>query len=150
MGEEDGDFKLCFDNKVSTWSDKVIWFETEVTDPEDDYWDDVYMMDEEDWEEARQNNEDTEGLFDMKMEEIKTSVHDVRINIGKMRHFQFMISAQMSKDSHQVSVNLEKINFWSVVHLLIMITVGFAQCTWSGSSLRTSQQVTSLMQGLEV
>merc|ERR1719347_2283881 len=59
--EEDGDFKLCFDNKVSTWSDKVIWFETEVTDPEDDYWDDDYMMDEEDWEEARQNNEDSRG-----------------------------------------------------------------------------------------
>ena len=33
----------------------------------------------------------------MKMEEIKTSVHDVRINVGKIRHFQFMLGAQMSK-----------------------------------------------------
>jgi len=124
---EEGDYKLCFDNIVSTWSDKVIWFETEVEDPDDDYLDDDYLMDDDAWEEAKQNNEDTENLFDMKIEEIKSSVHDVRINVGKMRHFQFMISAQMSKDTHQVSKNQDRINFWSVVHVLIMISVGFAQ-----------------------
>merc|ERR1719317_1480844 len=73
------------------------------------------------------NNEDTEEMFNMKMEEIKTSVHDVRINVGKIRHFQFMLGAQMSKDTHQVDGNLERINFWSVVHLLIMVVVGFTQ-----------------------
>jgi len=123
---DEGDYKVCFDNKGSTWSDKTIWFETEVEDPSDDYWDDDYM-DEEAWEEAKENNEDTENLFDMKIEEIKSSVHDVRINVGKMRHFQFMISAQMSKDSSQMTKNQDKINFWSVVHVLIMISVGFAQ-----------------------
>ena len=33
----------------------------------------------------------------MKMEEIKKLVHDVRINVGKIRHFQFMLGAYMSK-----------------------------------------------------
>ena len=33
----------------------------------------------------------------MKMEEIKKLVHDVRINVGKIRHFQFMLGAHMSK-----------------------------------------------------
>jgi len=124
--EEEGDYKICLDNKVSTWSDKVVWFEVELEDPQDDYFDDDYM-DDEDWENVRANNEDTESLFDMKMEEIKGSVHDVRINMGKMRHFQFMISAQMSKDVNQVGKNLERINFWSVIHLLIMISVGATQ-----------------------
>ena len=31
------------------------------------------------------------------------------------------------KDTHQVDWNLERINFWSVVHLLIMVVVGFTQ-----------------------
>ena len=40
--EETGDYKICLDNKVSTWSDKTVWFEVQVEDPEDDY-DDDYM-----------------------------------------------------------------------------------------------------------
>jgi len=123
--EDAGDYKICLDNKVSTWSDKTVWFEVQVEDPEDDYDDDY--MDSEEWENIKLNNEDTEKLFEMKMEEIKTSVHDVRINVGKTRHFQFMLGAQMSKDTKQVESNLERINFWSVIHLLLMLLVGFTQ-----------------------
>ena len=83
-----------------------------MEDPEDDY-DDDYMgrvgyktwyckhhesiSDSEEWDAIKANNEDTEKIFEMKMDEIKTSVHDVRINVGKIRHFQFMLGAQMSK-----------------------------------------------------
>lgn len=123
--EDSGDYRICLDNKVSTWSDKTVWFEVQVEDPEDDYDDDY--MDSEEWDAIKANNEDTEKIFEMKMDEIKTSVHDVRINVGKIRHFQFMLGAQMSKDTHQVGGNLERINFWSVIHLLIMVVVGFTQ-----------------------
>ena len=110
--EDSGDYRICLDNKVSTWSDKTVWFEVQVEDPEDDY-DDDYMgrvgyktwyckhhesiSDSEEWDAIKANNEDTEKMFEMKMDEIKTSVHDVRINVGKIRHFQFMLGAQMSK-----------------------------------------------------
>ena len=40
--EDSGDYRICLDNKVSTWSDKTVWFEVQVEDPEDDY-DDDYM-----------------------------------------------------------------------------------------------------------
>jgi len=123
--EHDGDFKICFDNKVSTWSDKTVWFEVQVEDPEDDYDDDY--IDSEEWDAIKGNNEDTEKIFDMKMEEIQTKIHDVRINVNKIRHNQFMLGAQMSKDSHQVGGNLDRINFWSGVHMLIMLVVGFTQ-----------------------
>ena len=92
-------------------------------------------------------NEDTETMFDMKIEDIKESVHTTRVNLGKMRHFQFMHSADMSKvciivlcwtcglvitglslqDTHQVASNLDTINFWSVVHLAMLFVVGFTQ-----------------------
>ena len=32
--------KVCFDNQVSTFSDKILWFEVNVEDPDDDYTDD--------------------------------------------------------------------------------------------------------------
>ena len=33
-------FQICLDNTMSTWSDKVVWFEVTVHDPKDDYYDD--------------------------------------------------------------------------------------------------------------
>jgi len=123
--EEDGDYRICLDNRASRWSDKTVWFEVQVEDPEDDYDDDY--IDADDWESIRGNNEDTESLFSMKVEEIKSSVHMVRLNINKIRHFFFMHAGQMSKDTNQVDANFERINFWSVVHLLLMVIVGVSQ-----------------------
>jgi len=124
--KESGDYKICLDNTVATWSDKTVFFEVMVEDPEDDYDEDEYL-DSNEMEALKANNEDTEDLFNMKIEEIKTFVHDIRKNIDKIRHFQSMQGAHMSKDTHQVDGNLNMINFWSVVHLLVMILVGLTQ-----------------------
>jgi len=123
--EEDGDYRLCLDNTASRWSDKTVWFEVQVEDPEDDYDDDYIDADE--WEDIKSHNEDTEGLFNMGVEEIKTSIHVVRLNINKMRHFFYMNAAHMSKDTNQVDANFERINFWSVIHMILLVLVGFAQ-----------------------
>lgn len=122
--KEEGDYKVCFSNQMSTWSDKTVYFEVEVTDPDDDYDD---YIDSEEMEEMRGRNEDTEKMFEMKVEDIKTSIHQVRTKVGKMRHFQWMLGAFMSKDINQVESNMEKINLWSIVHLTIMLVVGFLQ-----------------------
>ena len=57
----------------------------------------ISLIDSEEWDAIKGNNEDTEKIFDMKMEEIQTKIHDVRINVNKIRHNQFMLGAQMSK-----------------------------------------------------
>merc|ERR1711971_107588 len=111
--EENGDYKVCFDNRVSTFSDKIVWFEVNVEDPDDDYTDDDDYFDPEDWDKMVDNNEDTQSLFEMK--------------VGKMRHFQFMKGGSMSKDTHQVESNLSRLNFWSLAHLLLMLIVGVSQ-----------------------
>merc|ERR1711989_120702 len=71
--------KVCFDNRVSTWSDKILWFEVNVEDPDDDYTDDDDYFDPEDWDKMVENNEDTQSLFEIKVEDIKTAIHDVRM-----------------------------------------------------------------------
>eukprot|EP00090_Calanus_glacialis_P003244 TRINITY_DN12395_c0_g1_i1.p1 TRINITY_DN12395_c0_g1~~TRINITY_DN12395_c0_g1_i1.p1 ORF type:complete len:244 (+),score=73.13 TRINITY_DN12395_c0_g1_i1:138-869(+) len=123
--QKDGDYEICLDNKMSAFSDKVVWFEVTVHDPKDDYYDDYIDSDEMNAMVGR--NEDYETIFDMKVEDIKESVHTTRINLGKMKHFQFMQSADMSRDTHHVSSNMETINFWSLVHLAMMLLVGFTQ-----------------------
>ena len=51
-------------------------------------------------------NIDYESVFDMKVEDIKSSVHATRGNLGKIKHFQHSKGADMSK----VSVNSENSN----------------------------------------
>jgi len=123
--EEDGDYRICFDNRNSRWSDKTVWFEVQVEDPEDDYDDDYIDTDE--WDKMKELNEDTMSMFEMKVDDIKTMLHTIRLKINKIRHFFFMHSGSMSKDTNQVDSNFERINFWSTVHLIMMIVVGVTQ-----------------------
>ena len=93
--EEDGDYRICFDNRNSRWSDKTVWFEVQVEDPEDDYDDDYIDTDE--WDKMKELNEDTMSMFEMKVDDIKTMLHTIRLKINKIRHFFFMHSGSMSK-----------------------------------------------------
>merc|ERR1711988_117933 len=122
---EDGDYRICLDNTQSRWSDKTVWFEVQLEGPNDDY-DDDYMEDE-DWEKIKAVDDDTEKLFDMKMEEIQNTIHSVRIRVNKIRHGWFSLGAHMSKDTNQVMANLDRINFWSAVNVILMIVVGISQ-----------------------
>ena len=58
----------------------------------------------------------------MKMEDIKTSVHDVRININKIRHSQYMLGAQMSKvqmiESTNEDLNMIKNHCRTLIRLM--------------------------------
>jgi len=123
--DKDGDYEICLDNTMSTWSDKVVWFEVTVHDPKDDYYDDY--IDSYEMKEMVGRNEDYETIFDMKVEDIKESVHTTRNNLGKIKHFQLMLGADMSRDTKHVSSNMETINFWSLVHLSMLLIVGFIQ-----------------------
>ena len=117
--------QICLDNRMSTWSDKVVWFEVTVHDPKDDYYDDyigedksddhkysfikIHPVDSEEMRMMVERNEDTESMFDMKIEDIKESVHTMRTNLGKLKHFQFMQSASMSKVVYRFTSPLDKL-----------------------------------------
>ena len=36
----EGDYEVCFDNRMSTWAEKVVWLEITLHDPTDDYYED--------------------------------------------------------------------------------------------------------------
>jgi len=128
--DEHGDYKMCFNNYMSTWSEKTVWFEInykENTQYEDYDYDEDEYIDEEDMKSMKERNTEDATLFEMTVEEIRTAVHRVRINVGKLRHFQLMFGASMNSDGHQAMNNLEKINKWSLVHLSLILVVGLIQ-----------------------
>jgi len=123
----DGDYQLCFDNRMSTWAEKTVYFEVTVHDPQDDYYDDYYL-DSEEWRDIRgRNYEDYEEKFEMKSEDMQSSLHKTRLNLGKVKHFQFMGGADMSRDTHNVMGMKERLDTWSFIHLSLILIIGFTQ-----------------------
>ena len=109
----EGDYEVCFDNRMSTWAEKVLWFEVTVHDPIDDYYDDYIgkmtlgtckddyynASDSEEWNDIRERNEDTESLYEMATGDLKAYMQSVRLKLGKVKHYQFMQGADMSRVS---------------------------------------------------
>ena len=44
-----------------------------------------------------ERNEDTETLFEMTLKDVRNYISATRLNLGKVRHFQFMQGADASK-----------------------------------------------------
>ena len=111
--EMDGDYKLCFDNKKSRSGSKLIFFELLLDNdgegdmdyddlaPDDDYGDEV--------------------------EEMGASLKVIKERITKSRHLQEQIRAHEFKDRSIAERNFERINFWSLVQMIVMIVAGLSQ-----------------------
>ena len=70
---------------------------------DDDNLIDFFLVDSEEWRDIRgRNYEDYEEKFEMKSEDMQSSLHKTRLNLGKVKHFQFMGGADMSRVSHNI------------------------------------------------
>ena len=56
----------------------------------------ICNTEDDDWKEMVGRNEDTESLFDVKVDDVKTFLHNIRVSLGKIRHFQLMLGADYS------------------------------------------------------
>ncbi|XP_028588527.1 transmembrane emp24 domain-containing protein 5 [Podarcis muralis] len=111
---EDGDYMFCFDNTFSTLSDKVIFFELILDNMGDE---------EEDWK----NYITGTDLLDMKLEDILESVNSVKSRLSKSIHIQTLLKAFEARDRNIQESNFDRVNFWSMVNLAIMVVVSAVQ-----------------------
>ncbi|XP_015675735.1 transmembrane emp24 domain-containing protein 5 [Protobothrops mucrosquamatus] len=110
---EEGDYMFCFDNTFSTLSEKVIFFELILDN----------MGDEDDWEKYTTGTE----LLDMKLEDILESVNSVKARLGKSIQIQNLLKAFEARDRNIQESNFDRVNFWSMVNLSVMIVVSAVQ-----------------------
>ncbi|CAI5776678.1 emp24 domain-containing 5 [Podarcis lilfordi] len=111
---EDGDYMFCFDNTFSTLSDKVIFFELILDNMGDE---------EEDWKKYITGTD----LLDMKLEDILESVNSVKSRLSKSIHIQTLLKAFEARDRNIQESNFDRVNFWSMVNLAIMVVVSAVQ-----------------------
>ncbi|KAM4548943.1 transmembrane emp24 domain-containing protein 5 isoform 1-T1 [Odontesthes bonariensis] len=114
--EEDGDYMFCFDNTFSAVSEKIIFFELILDNMETD-------EDPDDWKEYVHGTD----ILDMKLEDIMDTINNVKSRLGKSVQIQTLLRAFEARDRNLQESNFERVNFWSVVNLVVMMVVSAIQ-----------------------
>ncbi|XP_061489761.1 transmembrane emp24 domain-containing protein 5 [Rhineura floridana] len=112
---EDGDYMFCFDNTFSTLSEKVIFFELILDNMGDD--------EQEDWKKYITGTD----LLDMKLEDILESVNSMKSRLSKSIQIQTLLKAFEARDRNIQESNFDRVNFWSMVNLAVMVVVSAVQ-----------------------
>uniref|UniRef100_A0A3B4AHD1 GOLD domain-containing protein n=1 Tax=Periophthalmus magnuspinnatus TaxID=409849 RepID=A0A3B4AHD1_9GOBI len=113
---EDGDYMFCFDNTFSSVSEKVIFFELILDNMDTD-------EDPDDWKEYVHGTD----MLDMKLEDIMDTINNVKARLSKSVHIQTVLRAFEARDRNLQESNFDRVNFWSITNLLVMVIVSAVQ-----------------------
>ncbi|KAL6107492.1 tmed5 [Pungitius sinensis] len=113
---EDGDYMFCFDNTFSAVSEKLVFFELILDNMEQE-------EEVEDWKEYVQGTD----VLDMKLEDIMDTINNVKARLGKSVHIQTMLRAFEARDRNIQESNFDRVNFWSVVNVVVMTMISALQ-----------------------
>jgi len=139
-GIEAGDYKLCLDNAFSRFSEKVVYIEI-ITDTADPNWDKLSDF-------GYDYDYDVASVFELTLEEIKSSFDTVRGHLDKSIQTQRMLRAIEARDRSVAEDNFIRVNFWAPVQLVIMILVALSQVYFIRQLFGDSSSVTQ--KGLKV
>ncbi|KPJ18792.1 Transmembrane emp24 domain-containing protein 5 [Papilio machaon] len=115
----EGDYRFCFDNSFSTFSQKTVFFdlmiETEDS-PEKDYDDDKEM--------ELGNAAET---YMMRVKDISESVNKVKDHVAAARRLQELLSAHEARDRNLAEDMCSRVMKWSLWQIAVMLLVGITQ-----------------------
>jgi protein ERP2 len=110
--DKDGDYKICFDNSRARFGSKMIFFELLLDNDGADDLNIAEFLETDDYE---------------KVEEMGASLKIIRDRMTKSRQLQEQLRSHEFRDRSIAERNFERVNFWSLVQLGIMVIAGMAQ-----------------------
>jgi len=116
--EEAGDYKICFDNKFSYLSSKVVYFEILNVNEEEDYDDLAGIFDDDEY---------GGEYHDVQASDIEAQLKKIKDDIVKARHLQDQIRLTDLKDRSIAEHNFERVNFLSTFYVIILVISGLSQ-----------------------
>lgn len=115
-----GDYQFCFDNTISHFNSKTVFFELIIEDPNN-------PSDDENSVFSDMEGLSPEEFYDMKVQDIQDIIHNVRGKITKARQLQDMLRSFEARDRNIAELNCERVNLFSVIIIVTMLCVGFLQ-----------------------
>lgn len=112
----EGVYSFCFDNTFSQFSAKKVYFQLIIEEQENDRLD--FERDEKEKEE-----EVDLSPFGITQENFKRMTEDIRKNLETSIQIQSDIKVNEARDRSQQEENFEVVNFWSSIHLFVLVSV---------------------------
>ncbi|CAH2062541.1 unnamed protein product, partial [Iphiclides podalirius] len=114
-----GDYRFCFDNSFSTFSQKTVFFDLMVEtedSPYNDYDDDKEM--------EMGNAAET---YMMRVKDISESVSRVKEHVSAAKRLQDLLSAHEARDRNLAEDMCARVLQWSLWQIAVMLLVGITQ-----------------------
>jgi len=112
-----GAYAACFDNTFTSFSEKYVTF-TLALDVD---------RNKPEWSNYNSKNLQTEGEYEMHISDIKEAINRVRIQLNDINNFQDAYKDMETRDRSTAENNFERVNFWSMINITVMLTVGLLQ-----------------------
>ncbi|XP_045456750.1 transmembrane emp24 domain-containing protein 5-like [Melitaea cinxia] len=115
----EGDYRFCFDNTFSTFSEKTVFFDL-MMESED--------SNEKDYEDDREMElgNDAETYL-MRVSDISDSVARIRDNVSAARRLQEFLSAHEARDRNLAEDMCSRVLSRSLLQITVMLVVGITQ-----------------------
>ncbi|KAG6463195.1 hypothetical protein O3G_MSEX013732 [Manduca sexta] len=114
-----GDYRFCFDNSFSTFSQKTVFFDLLI---------DTEEVEDKDYDEDKElelgNAAET---YMMRVRDISESVNRVRDNVSAAKRLQELHSAHEARDRNLAEDMCDRVMTWSLAHMVVMMIVGIIQ-----------------------
>lgn len=130
----DGDYYFCFDNRISSFNRKVVFFEL-IIDREDE------NGDPSSWRNDEFDGLTPEEFYDVKVDDIKEAVGKIRTHLSRARQIQDYLRSTEARDRNMAEENNFKVNAWSMFQVLVMLAVGGLQVIMVKSLFDTNSKI---------
>eukprot|EP00095_Tigriopus_kingsejongensis_P000804 maker-scaffold629_size122686-snap-gene-0.24 protein:Tk00804 transcript:maker-scaffold629_size122686-snap-gene-0.24-mRNA-1 annotation:"transmembrane emp24 domain-containing protein 5" len=110
-----GDYEVCFNNKYSLTESKRVFWQFEVEGLED---------------EVRDEEKAIQGVlseYEDTAKDTKKRISMVRTKVSRIKHNQWRHETLMKKDINRAEAIGDMINRWSIIHIVVVLTVGIMQ-----------------------
>ena len=115
-----GDYKICFDNKFSMTSSKVVYFEVTVGQ-NDEIYDDLVRV----FRDGEQFG--VEDKYEDNVQEIEDKLKKIKQDIIKSEHHQKQIQRNLIRDKGMADNNINRVDTMSLVLVVFMVVTGIVQ-----------------------
>ncbi|KAL7012152.1 hypothetical protein ACKWTF_014658 [Chironomus riparius] len=114
-----GEYQFCFDNTISHFNSKTVFFELIIEDPNAQNDDNDVISEME--------GLSPEEFYEMKVQDIQDIVHTVKSKITRARQLQDLLRSFEARDRNIAELNNERVSLFSIIIIVTMLCVGFLQ-----------------------
>lgn len=140
--EETGEYRFCFDNSFSRFAKKQVFFYLSSNDA---FIDPIFPQSAVD--SLNRLAKDDLGELSDKLSNFQDLFNRVNSNLERAQHVQKLFQVYELTDRSHLEDLFERVNFWSVVNIIVMILVGATQVFMIRSLFEDRSKIGRVLRG---